>query len=304
VFLSFIEFFLALATFFCSNAPMMLQEPVAEMLGDDGLPADAPERAERSGTLVRGLAVLEALTQALQPMSLAEIAAATGLDQSTTHRLLKVLDESKYVIRILGTRRYCASPKLLHPLPLLHPLDELRREAAPLLRDLALGLRLTTVFVVFVGWERLVLDVAQAPGSLTPYYSTWLEGPLHATGGGKSLLLGLDEAQRRTLLGPGPFAAATPQTLTEWPRLTADLARSAQRGYVVSRDEHRSGVTNVGAPITRWKGGPAGCLIASAHSADIDDDGIASVGAELKRVAELLVYQAPSLEAASRFCGH
>jgi len=265
---------------------------------------DGPERSERSGTLVRGLAVLEALTQALQPMSLAEIATATGLDQSTVHRLLKVLDERQYVVRIVATRRYCASPKLLHPLPLLHPLDELRREAAPLLKELALRLRLTTVFVVFVGWERLVLDVAQVPGSLTPYYGTWLEGPLHATGGGKSLLLGLDDVQRRTLLGPGPFVAATPQTLTDWPRLAADLALSAQRGYVVSRDEHRPGVTNVGAPITRWKGGSAGCLIATAHSADIDDDGIAAVGAELKRVAELLVYQAPSLEAASRFCGH
>jgi len=275
-----------------------------EMSGDDDLTGENPERAERSGTLVRGLAVLEALTQALQPMSLAEIAAATGLDQSTTHRLLKVLDERRYVVRIVGTRRYCASPKLLHPLPLLHPLDALRREAAPLLRDLALGLRLTTVFVIFVGHERLVLDVAQAPGSLTPYYSTWLEGPLHATGGGKSLLLGLDEAQRLALLGSGPLVAATPQTLTDWPRLSADLALAAERGYVVSRDEHRPGVTNVGAPITRWKGGSAGCLIATAHSTEIDDDGIARVGAELRRVAELLVYQAPSLESASRFCGH
>jgi len=283
--------------------PMLLQDPMAEM-PEDASAAEGAERSERSGTLARGLAVLEALTQALQPMSVAEIAAATGLDQSTAHRLLKVLDERQYVVRIVATRRYCASPKLLHPLPLLHPLDELRREAAPLLKDLALRLRLTTVFVVFVGWERLVLDVAQVPGSLTPYYGTWLEGPLHATGGGKSLLLGLDEAQRRILLGADPFIAATPQTLTDWPRLTADLALSAQRGYVVSRDEHRSGVTNVGAPITRWKGGSAGCLIATAHSADIDDDGIASVGAELKRVAELLVYQAPSLEAASRFCGH
>ena len=161
----------------CSNSPMMLQGPAADMPEDEGSRADGPERSERSGTLFRGLTVLETLTQALQPMSLAEIAAATGLDQSTTHRLLKVLDENQYVVRIGGSRRYCASPKLLHPLPLLHPLDELRREAAPLLKDLALRLRLTTVFVVFVGWERLVLDVAQVPGSLTPYYSTWLEGP-------------------------------------------------------------------------------------------------------------------------------
>jgi DNA-binding IclR family transcriptional regulator len=265
--------------------------------------ADLPDRGERAGTLARGLAVLESLAAAPQPMSLVEVAAETALDQSTAHRLLKALEEAGYVVRHAATKRYSPSPKLLHPLPLLHPLDQLRREAAPLLAEVAQRLRMTLVLVLFIGHERLVIDVAQQPGSVTPYYGTWLKGPLHATGGGKSLLLSLPAEQRRALLGAEPWAAATPHTFTAWEALDADMRLSSQRGYVVSRNEHRQGVTNIAALLSRWNGGAAGCLIASARSRDLDDAAIARAGDEIKRVAELLVYQAPSLEAASRFCG-
>lgn len=246
---------------------------------------------------------MEALAQAPQPLALAELAAHAGLDQSTALRLVRALEDSQYLVRNETTRRYSPSPKLLHPLPLLHPLEQLRREAAPILKELALRLGMTTVLVIFLGMERLVLDIVQVPGSLTPYYGTWLHGPLHATGGGKSLLLGMDEKQRQTVLGPGPFAAVTPQTITDWHRLNEDLRISSGRGYVISSDEHLPGITNVAALITRWTGRPAGCLIASGPTADMDEARRAAAGDELKRVAQLLVYHTPSLEPASQFCG-
>ena len=270
--------------------------------GRAGAAPDA-ENGERSGTLSRGLALLESLAAAPQPMTLAELAAATALDQSTAHRLLKTLEDCRYVVRHEATRRYSPSPKLLHPLPMQHPLDQLRREAAPVLRELAHALQLTIVFVMFVGHERLVLDMAQVPGSLTPYYGTWLQGPMHATGGGKALLMTMDAAQRAALLGPEPWVACTPHTLTDAARLDADMRASVARGYAVSRNEHRQGVTNLSSPIRRWTGGAAGCLIATARSQDLDDEAIARIGGEVQRAAELLVMQAPSLEAASRFCG-
>lgn len=263
----------------------------------------SPDAPERAGTLARGLALLELLAAAPQPMALAELAASAALDQSTVHRLLKALEEAGYVLRHEATRRWSPSPKLLHPLPLLHPLDQARREAAPELAELSRRLQMTLVLVLFVGHERLVLDVAQQPGSVTPYYGSWLKGPLWATAGGKALLLSLPADQRRALLGPEPWAAPTPHAITTWERLDADLQRSAERGYVVSRDEHLLGVANVAALLPRWTGGAAGCLIASARSARMDEQALAGVGEELARVAAMLVYQMPSLEAACRFCG-
>lgn len=237
----------------------------------DGDDANRMERAERSGTLARGLCVLEVLCQAAQPLAIADITDISGLDQSTLHRLLKTLEDERYVIRNDATRRYFPTPKLLHPLALVHPLDQLRRESGPTLKEITQRLQRTTVLVMFVGWERLVLDITQIAGSLTPYDDTWLQVPLHATAGGKALLQGADAAQRKALLGPGPFKAVTPHTLTQWEQLHADLRLSGERGWMLSRDEHYLGVTNVATTITRWTGGAAGYLIAIGHIRDLND---------------------------------
>src|SRR5690606_3551949 len=87
------------------------------------------EKEGPSGALARGLAVLRALIAAPQPMLLGDVATAVKLDQSTTHRLLRSLEDAGHVIRVQGGKRYLASPKALFPLPLLHPLALFRREA-------------------------------------------------------------------------------------------------------------------------------------------------------------------------------
>lgn len=259
--------------------------------------------SERSGTLVRGLALLECLCAGQQPMTLAELVLATELDQSTTHRLLKSLEECGYVTRHPVSKRFSPSPKLLHPLPLLHPLEQLRREVSGLLAETSARLRMTVVLVLFVGGERLVIEVAQQPGSLTPYYGAWLKGPLHATAGGKALLLSLPAEQRLAMVGPGPYAAITPNSLTTWQALQDDLTLAAERGYAVSREEHRPGVTNISTLLQRWNGDSPGCLTVTARSQDMDEEAISTVGEEMLRLATLLCYQAPSLEAASLYCG-
>jgi DNA-binding IclR family transcriptional regulator len=162
---------------------------------------------------------------------------------------------------------------------------------------------MTVVLVLFVGAERLVIEVAQQPGSLTPYYGAWLKGPLHATAGGKALLLSLESEQRQAMVGHGPYAPVTPNSIITWEALQQDLSLAAERGYTVSREEHRIGITNIATLLQRWNGASPGCLTVTARSQDMDDSAIAAVGEEIRRVASLLCYQAPSLEAASLYCG-
>lgn len=262
-----------------------------------------PQKDGRTGTLVRGLAILDVLTSTQQPLSMADIAASTGLDQSTTLRLLRALEESEYVIRNEESKRFLPSPRLLRPLPLLHPIEQMRRESDPVLRSLSARVRRTALLVLFVGSERLVLDIAMYPGSLVPYYGNWLRGPLHATAGGKLVLLSMQEDRRQAMAGPEPFEAATPCTLTQWKALEENLVLCAQRGFAVSHGEHRLGVTEVAAPIRSWTGAIVGCLVAGGNSSELEGDAINLLGAEVKQSSELLVFNTPSLEAARHFCG-
>lgn len=248
------------------------------------------------GTLARGLVVLNVVIDSPQPLSLAEIASQSRLDQSTTLRLLRALEDSKYVVRSPGLKRYLPSPRAIRPLPLLHPIEQFRRDTATVLSDLAEEVGQTVVLALFVGFERLVVDIAQRPGSLSPYYDTWLTGPVHASAVGKSLLLNLDADSRRSLLGPEPFRRFTPSTIVDYAAFEADLRISRERGYAATRNEYRIGLTAIGATISTWSGYSVGCLVVTGHSRSFEEEQrFEQTGAAVRRAADLIPFKANSL---------
>lgn len=271
---------------------------------DELSPQEDAQREGPVGTLARGLHILDALVTAPQPLGLAEVAAAVGLEQSTTLRLLRALEESRYVVRSTETKKYVLSPKAMRPLPLLHPLEQLRREIAAPLRELAWRVDKTVLLALYLGSERMVVDIAQGASTIHAYYDTWLTGPLHGTAAGKAYLVTLDAAKRRALLGQEPLARFTPGTVTDFAALEADMAVSQERGYVVAREESRVGIGALAANVRSWKGRAVGCVVATGHARDFGEANVASLGEEIRHAAELLLVQAPSLVAAAQFCGN
>lgn len=253
------------------------------------------EAAAPAGTLLRGLAVMDVLLASSQPLSLVEIAAKVGLDQSTTLRLLRTLETARQVLRLTDGKRYLASPKALRPLSLFHPLEALRREAAPMLRDLANKLSKTVVLVVYLELERVVLDVIQSPGSLSPYYDAWLKGPLHASGPGKALLLSMDEKSRKAALGAEPYAAFTDATLRSWDAMQRNLQEAAQLGVISVCDEHYDGLTALAANFFGDTGNALGCIVVTGHSSELDAEMRPLVAKELASYSRLMPFQAGSL---------
>lgn len=260
-------------------------------------------QAPRAGTLLRGLLVLEVLRDAGQPLNLSQIAQKAALDQSTALRILRTLENAKQVIRLRESKRYSCSPKALRPLSLLHPLEQLRRETSYLLNTLATEVGQTIVLVVFLEFERCVIDVIQRPGSVSPYYDTWLQGPLHGSGPGKALLLTLSSEQRRKLLGVEPFRKHTNQTITTYKQLEADLARARARGYSVVRDEFYERLTAISTTFSTLGGVPLGCIAVTGHSHDLTDVRVREIGLKIRGVAKMLPMQAPSVELVQRFIG-
>jgi DNA-binding IclR family transcriptional regulator len=247
--------------------------------------------------------VLRVLIAAAQPMVLGDIAVAVKLDQSTTMRLLRTLEDAGHVLRTNGGKRYLASPKALFPLPLLHPLALFRREAQPTIERLANIIKQTVVLVLFEENQRIAIDIAQAPGSLAPYYSPWLGGALHCSGSGKILLMSREVNARRELLGPDPLPPSTPVSPPTLEAVNRDLEAAAARGYVISRDEFRMGQTSIAAPFDSWGTPAVGCLVVTGLTRDLDEERIETIAAELTSAAMLLPYQATSLRSAVQYLG-
>lgn len=266
--------------------------------------SDNVERDGPVGTLARGLSVLDALSGAPQPLGLAEVAGLTGLEQSTTLRLLRALEDGRYVIRSAESKKYCLSPKALRPLPLLHPLEQLRREIATPLRELALRIDKTVLLALYVASERMVIDIAQGNNTINAYYDTWLTGPLHGTAAGKAYLASIDAKRRRALLGSGPLPRYTQATLVDHAKLEADIALSEKRGFVLAREESRPGIGALAVNVRTWRGDAVGCVVATGHARDFDEAVVDKIGLEVKQAADLILVQAPSLVAAAQFCGN
>lgn len=254
------------------------------------------------GSLSKGLSILNLLADAPAPLAMTEITEALGLDNSTTYRLLQTLTEEGYVVRGAGSKQYVAGPRILAALPTQHPFSNFRREISSSLHRLRDELGETVAGVLFVGRERIIVDVVQGRDSLSPYYTSWLRSPLHGSASGRLLLLSLSADDRRKLIGEGPYEAVTPYTTTDPKQLAEELMQIRARGYTVVRDESLIGITAIAASITL--GNQAlGCLAVTGNSSRIDRLAADTIGQGLLNAAKLISQGAPSLRALAHAIG-
>ncbi len=244
--------------------------------------------------LVRARRVLEVVYEATRPLTSLEIARRCELDPSSAHRLVQNLAASGFLLREEESKRYLPHPRLLFPFPIYHPWELVRRDAAAVVRPLRDRLLITTGFVVFYFGSRILLELAPGSDPLNPSYRTVLTSPLHASGSGKLLLMQYPDAERRTLLGPGPFERFTPQTLVDHDALNADLDRARRLGYVTAVDDYISGFRVVGAAVT-IESQIIGCFFCSGGATVLPDARIEEVGLEVQRAALLFSRATPNL---------
>jgi len=262
-------------------------------------PGTRSERDEGAavGSLSRGLQILDVLTQAPGWLSLSDIAAETGLDASTAHRLLQTLIETGHAVRDDALKRYLPGPRALSPLSLFHPLTQLRREAVPVLEFVQSQIGETCAFVLFLGQERLVVDFVRGTHPLSPYYDTWLKSPLHGSASGKLLLAWMPETERAELMGPGPYAAHTAKTITSPEKLEADLKSVRQKGYAVAREDAYESLVALGVPLTFQRDAqPVGCLVVTSPSNSLAPAAEPRVCEQLRAAATLLMNGAPTMQ--------
>lgn len=247
-----------------------------------------------AGSLMKGLRIVEQLIEAPTPQGLSEIASAVGIDNSTAHRLLQTLVENGYVVRDENSRRYIAGPRAFAPTGFTHPLNELGREATPVLTSLRNSTGQTSSLVLFLGTHRLMVETIRGEHPLVPYYERWLRSPLHGSASGKVLLASLTPQERASLLGDGPYPAHTPHTATTPEQLAVQLESLKDKGFIVARDDAFVGMTAIASPV-KYFGRVVGCLAIIGRSDAFSAEDDARYGAALANSASLLSSTAPSL---------
>ncbi len=212
------------------------------------------------GTLARGLDVIALFASQGPELSQTEISAALSLPLATVHRLTGVLSERGFLERDPRTRRLRLGLELMRLVPPLLAGMRLPDLARRHLVDLAANTHETVNLAVLHGDEVVYLLSETGDRLLTFQATVGQRLPAYCSALGKCLLAHLPAVLARERLGPEPYEARTPHTLTSWAALGPALAEIHRTGVSYSAEEYEIGLVSIAVPI-RWTGGPGSAAI-------------------------------------------
>src|SRR5712664_1006115 len=186
-------------------------------------------------------------------LSLAELAARTGIPRATAFRLLSTLEQSGFLAKVHGAYQLGIKCFVLGNI-VAGGLD-LRETAHPHLVALRDATRETTQIAILDHWQVVYLERVISPypvgfmraraGAILPAYCTAL---------GKTLLAYMPEGDVEAWATKQKFPALTPHTITSARRLLKELRVIRERGYGMDEQERELGVRCVAAPVRNHEG--------------------------------------------------
>jgi IclR family acetate operon transcriptional repressor len=213
---------------------------------DDSKPPSANYHAN---ALARGLAVLEMLAAAPGPLTLNEFNESTALPKSTLVRLLAVLSEMEYVVRLDERPSYRLGHKVQRLASSYVSTLDLTVVAEAYLKPVALRTGQTANLGVLDGNQVLHICVAEPERPLRFTMALGARDHTYCTGLGKVLLSELPDEQLRRTLPAEPFEAFTDNTITGLPDLLRELKKTARRGYAIDDNERSTGLRCVAVAV-------------------------------------------------------
>lgn len=267
--------------------------------------SEAFHRAERTASpsrrqsgdgvrsIERALSVLTAFSTDDPEQGLAAISENIGLPKSTTHRLLRTLEQSGFVERGQASGSYRLGPRtavigsIAQRTQLLDPgvqqtLEELRDATGE-----------TMALSTLLGRKFLMILKAESQKALRYSLAAGLTAPAHTCAGGKMLLACLSDGDVRRLYGDRALERPTEKSIASLDELLADLRGARSRGFAVDDEEWGVGLRAIAVPIPNAAGSSTFAVSMCAPAARVNMD-------ELVRGTDLLREGAAHLSALFR----
>jgi DNA-binding IclR family transcriptional regulator len=212
-------------------------------------------------SLEKGLLIIRALGSTTKGMSPAELAAATGLNRSTTYRLCEILENEGWVLRMPGDggragRVGIGAAALGMSILITNTYDTTAR-LKPMIDSLAASVG-ETVHVGALEHGQIVHIARAAPtaGGMRLAAELGSRDLAHSTALGKALLSALSEAEVKHIFPEEQLPPRGPNTIRSRRALLAELERVRTQGYAIDDEESSPGVKCVAA-LVRGPGGSA-----------------------------------------------
>ncbi len=215
-----------------------------------------------SQAISRAIGLLELFTVDEPSWSHSEIAAASGLTASTSHRLLRALLAHELVI-LDDRKRYSLGPavmRMAHVILSSGDVGAIQSAAQPHLAVLRDHTGETVGLHVRVGRERVCVAELESRQPIRMASTVGIVLPLYAGAASKAILAYLGSDQRSEILLAADRAPLTRHTITDLDALAVELDRTRARGYAMSFGESVEGASALAAPIFGASGEAVACI--------------------------------------------
>lgn len=193
--------------------------------------------------------ILEVLSSSQKGMTLTQISNELELSSSTTHRLLKVLENRNYVSRLENSKIYVIGLGFLSLISSRLSCLELKTEATPILTALSHQIDQVVFLGVQDKLDVMYLDKKCNENPNETYCSIGFKLPLHCTGLGKALLMQYSPDEIRKMYNGQELIQLTPYTINSVESLIKAVEENKQRGFSIDDEENTENVVCVSSPI-------------------------------------------------------
>jgi len=241
--------------------------------------------------LERAMKLMDVLAMHSQPVALKDLAAATGLHTSTTHRILNDLVVGRYVDRV-DSGMYQLGMRLLELGSLVKRRLNVREVALEPMRELHRLTGQTVNLSLQQGDEIVYIERAWSESSgMQVVRAIGGHAPLHLTSTGKLFLSVADQRQVRAYAMRTGLAGTTRNSITEIDRLERELALVKRHGYARDNEELELGVRCIAAGIYDDTGKLLAGLSLSAPADRLRDEWIPLLQRAALKISEALGYE-------------
>ena len=209
-----------------------------------------------SRTATRAFDLFEAVLYSPSPLGLMEVVEITGVDKSTSQRLLGFLVERSMLVRDDLTRQYKPGPGAFAMAAAISARSDIRALATPRFRPLRDSSGETVSMHLAVGGRRVCVDGLESLEVIRRVIPLGESLPLYEGPSGKVILAFLPDDEATALIEASKLGK------TERQRIESDLALIRERGYLMTEGDRSVGVRAVSAPIFGIRGVMASLTIA------------------------------------------
>jgi IclR family transcriptional regulator, KDG regulon repressor len=204
-------------------------------------------------TLAKGLRVLDLFDEQHREWTLDQVAEASGLPRATAHRMLRTLQDARYVVLDPDSSRYHLGPAMLRGMYLSAGFEELVRVARPYLEALSHETGESVTLAVDVDGVAVGVETI---ASARPFRRRLALGTIIgdlANSSGKILCAFKSEDERRRILSK-PHPQLTQFTITDPEKLAEELDKIRQDGLAFDMEERDLGTCAVTGGVRNQSG--------------------------------------------------